>query len=204
MPPPSSRRKLCRWRRKALINTTVSDRYADSRHCKMAAISPFHLSLLSIHGNRLSVSQRSHSRALDRECFGFSQPLFQPLIFTPWTSRVVAQASPPAPRLRAPNRPTPLEDLSSRLVPHHLSFFFPFLFLSVTNLESFLIFRHFSFFSFLHKNHYLKNKKKNIIKFCKNLKRFFKLWIYIQFFGLQFLKLVFDVCTFDYSGEKSI
>lgn len=37
-------RKLCRWRRKALINTTVSDRYADPRHCKMAAISPSHSS----------------------------------------------------------------------------------------------------------------------------------------------------------------
>lgn len=45
-PLPLSRRgrKLCRWRRKALINTTVSDRYADPRHCKMAAISPSHSS----------------------------------------------------------------------------------------------------------------------------------------------------------------
>lgn len=47
-PTPSRRprrgRKLCRWRRKALINTTVSDRYADPRHCKMAAISPSHSS----------------------------------------------------------------------------------------------------------------------------------------------------------------
>lgn len=46
--PPSRHpwrgRKLCRWRRKPLINTTVSDRYADPRHCKMAAISPSHSS----------------------------------------------------------------------------------------------------------------------------------------------------------------
>jgi len=41
---PRRGRKLCRWRRKALINTTVSDRYADPRHCKMAAISPSHSS----------------------------------------------------------------------------------------------------------------------------------------------------------------
>lgn len=48
-------RKLCRWRRKALINTTVSDRYADPRHCKMAAISPSH-SRLYPPPRRLSLS----------------------------------------------------------------------------------------------------------------------------------------------------
>ena len=73
-------RKLCRWRRKALINTTVSDRYADPHHYKMAAISPSHSSPFP--------SSLIFSSSLDLGCFSFSSPSVStpplPLIFTPW------------------------------------------------------------------------------------------------------------------------
>lgn len=93
-------RKLCRWRRKPLINTTVSDRYADPCHCKMAAISPSHSS-----GRQPSLASSSFlfppSRTPSRSpldpggCFSFSltagtprhphhaPPQLALLIFTP-------------------------------------------------------------------------------------------------------------------------
>lgn len=107
LPTTSSRhprrgRKLCRWRRKALINTTVSDRYADPRHCKMAAISPSHssgrqpspafssslfpLSLLSpspvVHWTPEGVSVSHSLPALPRHPY-FAPPQLALLIFTP-------------------------------------------------------------------------------------------------------------------------
>lgn len=102
-PPTPSRhpwrgRKLCRWRRKPLINTTVSDRYADPRHCKMAAISPSHSSgrqpsLAS--SSFLSLSPPSRNPLDPGGCFSFSltagtprhphlaPPQLALLIFTP-------------------------------------------------------------------------------------------------------------------------
>lgn len=70
---PRRGRKLCRWRRKALINTTVSDRYADPRHCKMAAISPSHSSGRQPPPHpHPPPAPASHSPLDPRGCFSFS------------------------------------------------------------------------------------------------------------------------------------
>ena len=76
-------RKLCRWRRKALINTTVSDRYADPRHCKMAAISlSLSLSLLFLSSLARCWTQGYFSFSPLSQTFSSSTPL-SPLFILP-------------------------------------------------------------------------------------------------------------------------
>lgn len=92
---PRRGRKLCRWRRKALINTTVSDRYADPRHCKMAAISPSHS------------SGRQPSPASSSFLSPFSPPPLPPPLAVHWTPEGVSVSHSPRGTPRHPHLAPP-------------------------------------------------------------------------------------------------